>query len=179
MKEIKVILVDEHDNEVGTMPKLEAHQKGILHRAVSVFLFDLDGNWILQKRAEHKYHSANLWTNTCCSHPYPEENTKKAAQRRLIEEMGIDVQLTKVMSFVYRAELDNNMIEHEFDHVFIGFSSDLPKPNKNEVSNWKIISFEQLDDEVQEHPEKFTEWFKLIYKKVNLHLTLSKKYIKN
>jgi isopentenyl-diphosphate delta-isomerase len=93
--------------------------------------------------------------------------------------MGIDVQLTKVMSFVYRAELDNNMIEHEFDHVFIGFSSDLPKPNKNEVSNWKIISFEQLDDEVQEHPEKFTEWFKLIYKKVNLHLTLSKKYIKN
>ncbi|MBL1233126.1 MAG: isopentenyl-diphosphate Delta-isomerase [Flavobacteriales bacterium] len=179
MKEIQVILVDENDNEIGTMPKLEAHQKGFLHRAVSVFLFDLDGNWMLQKRAVEKYHSANLWTNTCCSHPYPKENIKKAAERRLLEEMGIKSELTKVLSFVYRAELDNGLVEHEFDHVFIGFTAELPSLNKEEVSDWKIVSFEALDNEVQNYPEKFTEWFKLIYRKVNLHLELNKIHVKN
>ncbi len=117
MQEIRVILVDEDDNEIGTMLKLEAHQKGLLHRAVSVFLFDLNGNWILQKRAAEKYHSANLWTNTCCSHPYPKEKTEKAAERRLVEEMGIESELTKVLSFVYRAELDNGLIEHEYIRI--------------------------------------------------------------
>jgi len=179
MTEPNVILVDDDDNELGTMPKLEAHQKGVLHRAVSVFLFDLNGNWMLQKRAAEKYHSANLWTNTCCSHPYPKEKTEEAAERRLVEEMGIESELTKVLSFVYRAELDNGLIEHEFDHVFIGFTTEFPSPNKDEVSDWKIVSFEKLDNEVQEHPEKFTEWFKLIYRKINLHLELNKIHLKN
>lgn len=179
MQEIRVILVDDDDNELGTMPKLEAHQKGILHRAVSVFLFDLDGNWLLQKRAAEKYHSANLWTNTCCSHPYPKEDTKKAAERRLVEEMGIQSELIKVLSFVYRAELDNGLVEHEFDHVFIGFTAELPLPNKEEVSDWKIVSFEALDNEVQNNPKQFTEWFKLIYRKINLHLELNKIHLKN
>lgn len=179
MQEIRVILVDEHDNEIGTMPKLEAHEKGFLHRAVSVFLFDLDGNWMLQKRAVEKYHSANLWTNTCCSHPHPNEDIKKAAERRLAEEMGIQSELIKVLSFVYRAELENGLVEHEFDHVFIGFTVELPSPNKNEVSDWKMMPFEALDNEVQNHPEQFTEWFKLIYRKINLHLELNKTHLKN
>lgn len=179
MKEKRVVLVDDNDNELGTMPKLEAHQKGLLHRAISVFLFDLDGNWILQKRAAEKYHSANLWTNTCCSHPYPNEKTKIAAERRLVEEMGITCNLNKVLSFVYRAELENGLIEHEFDHVFVGFTSKLPKPTKEEVSDWKIVSFEALDNEVQHFSEQFTEWFKLIYRKVNLHLELNKIHLKN
>lgn len=179
MKEIEVILVDEHDNPIGLMPKMEAHQKGVLHRALSVFLFDLNGNWMLQKRASTKYHSPDLWTNTCCSHPYPNEDTKKAAERRLVEEMGIQSELTKVLSFVYRAELENGLIEHEFDHVFIGFTADLPSPNKDEVSDWKILSFEAIDNEVQIYPEQFTEWFKLIYRKINLHLELNKIHVKN
>lgn len=179
MEEVRVILVDEYDNEVGTMPKLEAHQKGLLHRAVSVFLFDLNGNWMLQKRVAEKYHSANLWSNTCCSHPYPKELTKAAAERRLDEEMGIKNELINALSFVYRAELENGLIEHEYDHVFIGFTAEFPTPNKEEVAEWKMLSFEALDNQVQKHPEQFTEWFKLIYRKINLHLELNKIHLKN
>lgn len=179
MQEPSVILVDENDNELGTMFKLEAHQKGLLHRAISVFLFDTNGKWILQKRSENKYHSANLWTNACCSHPLPNEETEAAAHRRLLEEMGLSCSLTKVLSFVYKAELDQDLIEHEFDHVFVGYTSKLPIINTQEASGYKIVPFEVLDNDVQMHPHKYTKWFKLIYKKVNLHINLSKNYIKN
>lgn len=179
MQEPSVVLVDENDNEIGVMPKLEAHQKGLLHRAISVFLFDLDGKWMLQKRAAQKYHSTNLWTNTCCSHPFPNEKTLAAAHRRLFEEMGLVCKLNKALNFVYRAELDNHLIEHEFDHVFIGYTANLPIINKQEASDYKIISFEALDNDVQKNPTNYTEWFKLLYKKVNLHLELNQHYIKN
>lgn len=179
MKEIEIILVDEHDNPIGLMPKMEAHQKGVLHRALSVFLFDLNGNWMLQKRASTKYHSPDLWTNSCCSHPLPKEDTEAAAHRRLMEEMGIDCELHKVFSFIYKAKLGNGLIEHELDHVFVGFTPEFPSPNEEEVGDWKIVPFEEIDYEVQNHPEIFTEWFKLIYRKVNLHLTLNQKHLKN
>ncbi len=179
MIEPQVILVDKNDQELGTMPKLLAHQQGQLHRAISVFIFDLDGNWVLQQRAEAKYHSSNLWSNTACSHPLPGENTIDAANRRLVEEMGIDCRLEKAFSFIYRAELDNNLIEHELDHVYIGFTSQIPHPNPDEVSAWRLVDYSVLDEDVKENPENYTEWFKLVYNKVNLFASVSKTYLKN
>ena len=120
MSEEKVILVDKNDNQVGLMPKLEAHEKGLLHRAFSIFIFNSRYELLLQKRASSKYHSGGLWTNTCCSHPREGEDTLDAANRRLDEEMGIKTSLRKVYDFIYKAELDNQLTEHEFDHVFYG-----------------------------------------------------------
>lgn len=174
-----VILVDKKDNILGTLPKMEAHTKGLLHRAISVFLFDNDGNWIIQQRALEKYHSAGLWTNTCCSHPYPNETTIDAANRRLAEEMGLECKLNFVFKLLYRAELDNELIEHELDHVFVGFTNQLPQPNADEVLDWKTISFYDVDQDVEQFPEKYSEWFKLLYKKVNLHLVLETTNRKN
>lgn len=179
MIEPQVILVDKNDQELGTMPKLLAHQQGQLHRAISVFIFDLDGNWILQQRAGGKYHSSNLWSNTACSHPLPGETTIDAANRRLVEEMGIDCRLEKAFSFIYRAELDNDLIEHELDHVYVGFTSQIPHPNPDEVSAWRVIDFTLLDGDVKENPENYTEWFKLIYNKVNLYASVNKTFLKN
>lgn len=179
MIEPNVILVDKHDNEIGVMPKLKAHIQGELHRAISVFIFDLDGNWIMQKRAAHKYHSANLWSNTACSHPLPGEKTIDSANRRLIEEMGIDCKLDKAFSFIYRAELDHNLIEHELDHVFVGYTSQLPQPNPEEVADWEAVSFADLERDVKLFPENYSEWFKLIYIKVNIFVSINQEFVKN
>ena len=162
-----VILVDLHDHEIGTKKKLKAHLDGDLHRALSVFLFNGKGQWLLQKRALGKYHSSGLWTNTCCSHPRPSESALDAAQRRLKEEMGITSELTPLFTFIYRAELDSNLIEHEFDHVFVGRFNGDPLPNPEEVADWKWIDYDELKQDVAAHPHNYTAWFKLILERVH------------
>lgn len=157
-----VILVDREDNEIGTMEKLEAHRKGVLHRAFSVLLFDNSGKLLLQKRSARKYHSSGLWTNTCCSHPLPGESLETATLRRLKEEMGIVVQPTFAFSFIYRAPLDHELTEHELDHVFIGTYNDAPAINEKEVEDWKYVDLKWLREDVEKHPNAYTVWFKLI-----------------
>jgi isopentenyl-diphosphate delta-isomerase len=157
-----VILVDAHDRELGIMEKMEAHRKGILHRAFSVLVFNSKGELLLQKRAESKYHSGGLWTNTCCSHPRPGESIAHAASRRLQEEMGITLDLKTVGSFTYQVKLDKNLIEHELDHVFVGNFDDAPCINNSEVADWKFISIENLEHDLAVHPGQYTEWFKII-----------------
>jgi isopentenyl-diphosphate delta-isomerase len=166
MSEEIVILVDEFDNETGVMEKMEAHRKGELHRAVSVFVFNSEGHWLLHKRASEKYHSGNLWTNACCSHPRPGEPEDEAAHRRLLEEMGLTCELKHQFSFRYRAELDHGLVEHELDHVYIGHTNALPDPDPEEVAEWKYVSTENLRNLLKQHPEHFTEWFKLLFPKV-------------
>jgi len=161
-----VILVDENDNETGRMEKLEAHQKALLHRAISVFIFNSKGEWLLQRRALDKYHSNGLWTNTTCSHPFPEETSSDAAKRRLNEEMGINAELLEIFWFLYKEPLNNGLTEHELDHVFVGFSNEIPKINKDEVVDWKYLSFESIKSEIQTNPEIYTVWFKLIFERV-------------
>ena len=139
MEEVKVIQVDENDSETGLMYKTEAHEKGILHRAVSVFIINGAGDWLLQRRAFHKYHSAGLWTNACCSHPLPGELNIDAATRRLMEEMGLKCELNELFSFTYREIFENGLIEHEFDHVFLGVSNQLPAINDLEVIEYKYF----------------------------------------
>ena len=141
MPKEEVILVDENDIAIGSMEKLEAHQKGILHRAFSVFIFNSNNELLLQRRALTKYHSSGLWTNTCCSHPQPNEDTLAAANRRLKEEMGMQTSLTHKTSFIYKTNFDNGLTEHEFDHVFIGHTDTNPTINPEEVDSYKWISF--------------------------------------
>lgn len=162
-----VILVDTEDNAIGEMEKMEAHEKGVLHRAFSVLIFDKQGNMLLQKRAKSKYHSGGLWTNACCSHPLPNELSEKAAKRRLMEEMGIDADPSFVFKFIYKAELDNNLTEHEYDHVFTTIYSEEPKVNPEEVEDWKYVSIEELKNDINENPEHYTAWFKIILKKMD------------
>lgn len=163
----KVVLVDELDKEIGIMEKLAAHQQSTLHRAFSVCLFDEKGEMLLQRRADNKYHCAGLWTNTCCSHPRPGEEVKTAAKRRLLEEMGIeDVDLNKEFDFIYQATFDNGLFEHEFDHVFFGEFSGEPLINREEVEEWKYMSLEQIEEELNRYPEKYTPWFKIIIEKI-------------
>ena len=159
----KVILVDENDNQVGVMPKLEAHQKGLLHRAFSVFIFNSKYELLLQKRASSKYHSGGLWTNTCCSHPREGEDTLDAANRRLIEEMGIETSLRKVHDFIYKAELDNNLTEHEFDHVFYGIYNEDPIINKDEADDFKWIDMDSLNEDIKTNGNNYTIWFKIAF----------------
>jgi isopentenyl-diphosphate Delta-isomerase len=159
-----VILVTADDKPIGTMEKIEAHKKGILHRAFSVLLFNSKGELLLQQRAKHKYHSAGLWTNTCCSHPLPGEEVENAARRRLMEEMGIDTRPTFAYKFIYRAQLENDLLEHELDHVFFGTFDGEPQINPNEVAAWKYVDIASLKADVQLHPENYTYWFKLILK---------------
>lgn len=163
MLEEKVILVDKNDNQVGLMPKLEAHEKGILHRAFSVFIFNNKYQLLLQKRASSKYHSGGLWTNTCCSHPREDEDILDAANRRLDEEMGIKTSLRKVYDFIYEAKLDNNLIEHEFDHVFYGLYDEDPIINKDEVDDFKWIDMETLNDSIINNGDNYTVWFKIAF----------------
>lgn len=158
----QVILVDEHDRETGVMEKMEAHRKGILHRAISVVVFNSNGEILLQQRAYNKYHSAGLWTNTCCSHPRPGESTADAARRRLREEMGLDLQPEFAYSFRYKAALENNLTEHELDHVFTAIHDELPQVNPNEVVNWKYMSLTDLHLAVLQNPHEFTSWFRLM-----------------
>ncbi len=164
----KVILVDEQDREIGTMEKLEAHQKGLLHRAFSILIFNSKGELMLQQRATHKYHSGGLWTNTCCSHPSPGETAIEAGKRKLLQEMGFDCHLTYSHKFIYNVELDNNLIEHEWDHVLIGYYNNPPQINTAEAMNWKFITLDALQKDVAENPQHYTQWFKMILKQPEL-----------
>ena len=158
-----IILVDEYDNELGLMEKLEAHQKGLLHRAFSVFLLNDSNQLLLQKRALNKYHSPGLWTNTCCSHPRDGESVINAGIRRLSEEMGFETELNTLFSFIYKAEFDNGLTEHEFDHVLLGRYNKNPLINKLEVSDWRWIDVELLKKDVVVSPYLYTVWFKIIF----------------
>lgn len=156
----EVVLVDHLDNELGVEEKLLAHQKGKLHRALSVFLFNSKGEMLIQQRAAEKYHSANLWSNACCSHPRPQETTEDAASRRLSEELGINTKLEWLLSFQYKVAFDNGLIEHELDHIYIGTTDELPQPNPDEVSAVKYIGTEELKKDVIQYPEHYTFWFR-------------------
>lgn len=162
-----VILVDENDNELGCIEKIQAHSLSKLHRAVSVFICNSKGEWLLQQRAKHKYHSNSLWTNSACTHPFYDEKNIDAANRRLYEEIGLKADLTEVFDFIYKEKLDSELTEYELDHVFIGFSDKLPVINPKEVMNYTYISFEQLNSDVKANPDKYTVWFRKIYRKVN------------
>lgn len=157
-----VILVDERDNAIGTMEKMEAHHKGVLHRAFSILLFNSKGEVLLQKRAACKYHSGGLWTNTCCSHPLPDESLEAATRRKLKQEMGIDLSLQFAYKFIYRTELEKGLIEHEYDHVFVGTFNGEPKINTEEVEDWKFADLKNLKADISKNPENYTYWFKLI-----------------
>ena len=154
-----VVLVDEQDNPIGKMEKQQAHIEGLLHRAFSIFIFNSEKKLLLQKRASSKYHCGGLWTNSCCSHPRENENIQDAANRRLAEEMGMQCSLKPIFTFIYRAEFDNGLIEHEFDHVFFGESDQNPKINPEEVETYRYIAMEDLQQEVKEFPQNYTPWF--------------------
>lgn len=164
----EVILVDEFDVEVGSMEKLKAHREGILHRAFSIFIFNNKGEMLLQKRANNKYHNPGLWTNTCCSHPLPNENILAAANRRLKEEMGFCTKIEKIFHFTYKAKFENGLTEYEFDHVFIGEYNGTISANQNEVSDFCYMDIDKISNNIKNHPDKFTAWFKIAFDKVIL-----------
>lgn len=157
-----LILVDAEDNAIGSQTKMLVHQQGLLHRAFSIFIFDSQGRLLLQQRAFSKYHSAGLWTNTCCGHPRWGELTLAAAQRRLQEEMGFSSELQQVSSFTYRAEVPGDLIEHEFDHICVGLFNGEPQGDPAEAKSWLWIDPQQLTDEMQRNPDNFTVWFRTI-----------------
>ncbi|WP_346883954.1 isopentenyl-diphosphate Delta-isomerase [uncultured Algibacter sp.] len=165
MKEEKVILVNEKDEKIGLMPKMEAHEKALLHRAFSVFVFNEANELMLQQRALNKYHSPGLWTNTCCSHQRDGETNIQAGERRLKEEMGFVVELTESISFIYKAPFDNGLTEHEFDHVLLGKYNGNPIINTDEVANWKWMPLESVKIDIANNPKLYTEWFKVIFDK--------------
>ena len=160
----RVVLVDQNNNEIGTEDKLDAHKKGLLHRAFSIFIFNDNNQILLQKRSDLKYHSAGLWSNTCCSHPYNDKPLVEYANTRLIQEMGIQSNLKEFFSFIYRAKLSNGLIEFEYDHVFFGKYNSDPILNIDEASSFKWTNFKQLQLEIEENPTKFTFWLKKIVK---------------
>lgn len=159
--EERITLVDENDREIGSGEKLNVHEERKLHRAFSIFIFNLKGELMLQERAKTKYHSGGLWTNTCCGHPRIGEGTEQAAHRRLGEEMGFDCELKEVFSFIYDTKLDHGLYEHEFDHVFFGKFDLEPKINPEEADGWKWISLDGLKKDIAENPENYTVWFKI------------------
>lgn len=166
----ELILVDEKDNQIGLMDKLEVHQKGLLHRAFSIFIFNDFNQLLLQKRATDKYHSGGLWTNTCCSHPEMGETLEDACLRRLQEEMGFQTKLEFVTSFIYKAELDQQLFEHEFDHVFVGRYNASPDPDVYEVAEWKYVDLIELEKDLESNPTKYTVWFRIIFAEVKKHI---------
>ena len=170
MKKEKVVLVDRNDNPIGLMSKLEAHEKGVLHRAFSVFILNKKGQLMLQRRALDKYHSPGLWTNTCCSHPRESEGNIEAGVRRLKEEMGFTTPLMPMFSFIYKSKFDNGLTEHEFDHVLLGYYDKQPFINTIEVSEWKWMSLDKIILEIKNKPEDFTVWFKIIFERFYNHL---------
>jgi len=172
MKEELVILVDQEDNKIGLMPKMEAHEKALLHRAFSVFVFNKNRELMLQQRAFHKYHSPGLWTNTCCSHQRDGESNIEAGTRRLQEEMGFTVQLKETTSFIYKAPFDNGLTEHELDHILVGEYEDEPIINEDEVASWKWMPLKDVKQDIHLHPERYTEWFKIIFDKFYTYLEL-------
>ncbi len=163
MEEPLLVHVNENDEVLGFYPKMYVHEEAMLHRAVSVLIFNSKGEWLLQRRAKSKYHSGGLWTNTACSHPYPNENVKQAAERRLLEEMGMNVSLEKSFDFIYKKELDKGLTEHEFDHVFVGYSDAFPILNLEEADDWTYLSTEELEVSMKIEPEAYTEWFKILF----------------
>ena len=168
--EENVILVDVLDNQLGLMPKMEAHEKAVLHRAFSAFIFNDEGELMLQQRAAHKYHSPLLWTNTCCSHQRDGESNIEAGKRRLIEEMGFKTNLKEIFSFVYKAPFDNGLTEHELDHVMIGNFNGTPKINTDEVASYKWMTLEEVKKNIELQPKLYTAWFKIIFKESYLKL---------
>ena len=174
MKKENVVLVDRNDNPMGLMPKLEAHEKGVLHRAFSVFILNRKGQLMLQRRALDKYHSPGLWTNTCCSHPRESESNIEAGVRRLKEEMGVTTPLKSMFSFIYKSKFDNGLTEHEFDHVLLGYYDKQPFINTIEVSEWKWMSLDKIIIEIKNKPEEFTVWFKIIFERFYNHIYKTK-----
>ena len=165
----KVILVDINDREIGTEEKLLAHQKGLLHRAFSAFVVRPDGRMLLQRRAMVKYHSPGLWSNACCSHPRPGETVLDGANRRMMEEMGITVNLKREFAFTYRVPLSGELVEYEYDHVLIGQSESVPSPAQDEVAEWRWVSSERIQQELLQTPEAFTAWFRIVLSRVLDH----------
>lgn len=161
-----VVLVNEMDHPIGTAEKMEAHRKGLLHRAFSVFIFDNTGRMLLQKRAKEKYHGGDLWTNACCSHPSANDEIKNSAEIRLHEELGFTTSLKKIFEFKYRAEVENDLIEHEYDHVFAGEYNGSIHPNPNEVSDYCYKDISEIKKSLAENPSQFTFWFKMAFPKV-------------
>lgn len=174
MAEEHVILVNEKDQEIGLMPKLEAHQKAVLHRAFSVFIFNSENELMLQQRASNKYHSPNLWTNTCCSHQRSGESNIQAGTRRLYEEMGFTTSLKEITSFIYKAPFDNGLTEHELDHIMVGYYNEDPVINSDEVEDWKWMKIEDVKKDIILNPDLYTAWFKIIFKNFYNHLNNSK-----
>ena len=172
MVEELVILVDKNDTQIGLMPKMEAHEKGILHRAFSVFILNDNGDLMLQQRALHKYHSPGLWTNTCCSHQRDGESNIHAGKRRLQEEMGFVTDLKHATSFIYKAPFDNGLIEHELDHIMLGNYCGTPVINKDEVAAWKWMAVDEVKTDIIAHPDQYTVWFKIIFDKFYSHIHL-------
>ncbi len=160
--EEQVVLISENDDILGQMEKMQAHENGLLHRAFSVFLFNEQGEMLLQKRAPQKYHSPQRWTNAVCSHPRIDETYEEGAKRRLKEELGIDAEITPKFHFIYKAYVGGNLWEHELDHVFTGEYNGSFNLNQEEVSEVRFVSMEQLNREVEDNPDHFTEWFKII-----------------
>lgn len=163
MTEEKVILVNEKDEQIGLMPKMEAHEKALLHRAFSVFILNSNNEIMLQQRAAHKYHSPLLWTNTTCSHQREGETNIQAGTRRLREEMGFEAELKELFSFIYKAPFDNGLTEHELDHVMIGYYNDAPQINTDEAESWKWMSIDAVKEDMQQNPEIYTVWFRIIF----------------
>jgi isopentenyl-diphosphate delta-isomerase len=163
MKEELVILVNEKDEPIGLMNKMEAHEKAVLHRAFSVFVLNDKNEVMLQQRAHHKYHSPLLWTNTCCSHQRAGETNIEAGKRRLYEEMGFNTELKELFHFIYKAPFDNGLTEHELDHVMIGYSNEVPNINPDEVESWKWMKIEDIKEDMIQNPALYTIWFKIIF----------------
>ncbi|MGB2759253.1 MULTISPECIES: isopentenyl-diphosphate Delta-isomerase [Maribacter] len=170
MKEEQVILVNENNEQIGTMPKMEAHEKAVLHRAFSVFITNDKGEIMLQQRAASKYHSPLLWTNTCCSHQRVGESNIEAGKRRLQEEMGFQAELKELFSFIYKAPFDNGLTEHEYDHVMLGSFNSEPNINPEEVEAWKWMSPQLVKEDIANNPDDYTAWFKIIFEKFYEHL---------
>ncbi|WP_405198088.1 isopentenyl-diphosphate Delta-isomerase [Christiangramia sp. LLG6405-1] len=170
MAQEKVILVNEKDEQIGLMEKIEAHEKALLHRAFSVFVFNDKNELMIQQRALSKYHSPGLWTNTCCSHQREGESNIEAGKRRLQEEMGFSTELKDTISFIYKAPFDNGLTEHEFDHILVGYFEGKPDLNPDEVAEWKWMSLEAIEKDMQTNPSIYTEWFKIIFDKYYSHI---------
>ena len=170
MEKEKVIWVDANDQQIGLMEKIEAHEKALLHRAFSVFVFNDAGETMVQQRAAHKYHSPGLWTNTCCSHQREGESNIEAGKRRLQEEMGFTTDLEEVLSFIYHAPFDNGLTEQEYDHILVGKYNEEPKINPDEVASWKWMSLKDIKKDMQVNPDEYTAWFKIIFEKFYLHI---------
>jgi isopentenyl-diphosphate delta-isomerase len=174
-----VILVNESDEAIGTMEKMEAHRQGLLHRAFSVFIFNNKGEMLLQQRADHKYHSAGLWTNACCSHPFPGEDILTASSRRLKEELGFTVPLDNIFSFIYKTAFENGLTEHEFDHVLTGIYDGEINPEAQEVKDVAYKSVERIEEELKNEPLKYTTWFLIAFPRIKIWLDKQGEKTKN